>query len=129
MPDFERTRPWRVRFVYEPAAGKRSADGFDMLRAAVPMNVIQPFTRHSKINEAARFWFSRSVNFGMTMAMIDEKSKQPAPKTAAERRAERLKAELRANLARRKQQARARREGAEDERPGHLLSGNEPKVS
>jgi hypothetical protein len=61
--------------------------------------------------------------------MIDGKSNQPAPKTAAERRAERLKAELRANLARRKQQARARREGAEDDRPGHLLSDDEPKVS
>lgn len=40
----------------------------------------------------------------------------------ADRRAERLKAELRANLARRKLQARARREGAEDDRPGELLS-------
>ena len=44
-----------------------------------------------------------------------------APKSAADRRADRLKVELRANLARRKLQARARREGAEDERPGDLL--------
>lgn len=44
------------------------------------------------------------------------------PKTAAEKRAERLRAELRANLARRKIQARARREGKEDDRPGKLLS-------
>lgn len=43
-------------------------------------------------------------------------------KIAAEKRAERLRAELRSNLARRKQQARARREGAEDDRPGNLLS-------
>lgn len=52
----------------------------------------------------------------------DEKPQKTAPKSAAERRAERLKAELRANLARRKSQARARREGAEDTRPGDLLS-------
>jgi hypothetical protein len=50
--------------------------------------------------------------------------KPPAPPpTAAQRRAERLKAELRANLVRRKQQARARRDGAEDDRPGTLLDG------
>lgn len=51
----------------------------------------------------------------------DEDRSRPRPKTAAERRAERLKAELRANLARRKVQARARREGEEDDRPGNLL--------
>jgi hypothetical protein len=50
------------------------------------------------------------------------KSKRPTP---AERRAERLKAELKANLVRRKAQARARREGAEDDRPGKLISGND----
>jgi hypothetical protein len=46
-------------------------------------------------------------------------------KIAAEKRAERLRAELRANLARRKLQARARREGAEDERPGKLLANDD----
>jgi hypothetical protein len=61
--------------------------------------------------------------------MTDEKSDNRKRKTAAEQRAERLKAELRANLARRKLQARARREGAEDDRPRDLLSGNEPKIS
>ncbi len=54
--------------------------------------------------------------------MTDDKAERPVPKTAAERRAERLKAELRTNLARRKLQARARREGAEDDRPGDLIS-------
>jgi len=47
-------------------------------------------------------------------------------KIAAEKRAERLRAELRANLARRKLQARARREGAEDDRSGKLLADDEP---
>ncbi|WP_137156750.1 hypothetical protein [Rhizobium sp. FKL33] len=42
-----------------------------------------------------------------------------APRQARE---DRLKAELRANLAKRKQQARARRQGAEDARPGALIS-------
>jgi hypothetical protein len=42
-----------------------------------------------------------------------------APRQARE---ERLKAELRANLAKRKHQARARRQGAEDARPGALMS-------
>jgi hypothetical protein len=56
--------------------------------------------------------------------MTEDKSEKPAPKTAADRRAERLKVELRANLARRKVQARARREGAEDDRPGALLAGD-----
>ncbi len=55
--------------------------------------------------------------------MTDGKTEKPVRKSAAEQRAERLKAELRANLARRKQQARARREGAEDDRPGELLAG------
>lgn len=53
--------------------------------------------------------------------MAENKPEKPVRKTAAEQRAERLKAELRANLARRKLQARARREGAEDDRPGELL--------
>jgi hypothetical protein len=61
----------------------------------------------------------------MTVRMTDEKPEKPVRKTAAEQRAERLKAELRANLARRKLQARARREGAEDDRPGNLLSRDE----
>lgn len=47
-------------------------------------------------------------------------------KIAAEKRAERLRAELRANLARRKLQSRARREGAEDDRSGKLLVDDEP---
>lgn len=62
------------------------------------------------------------------MAMSDDHSEKPLPKTAAERRAERLKAELRANLGRRKQQARARREGAEDDRPGALIAGDDPET-
>jgi hypothetical protein len=37
-------------------------------------------------------------------------------------REDRLKAELRANLAKRKLQARARRQGSEDSRPGALMS-------
>lgn len=53
--------------------------------------------------------------------MSESKPEKPARKTAAEHRADRLKSELRANLARRKVQARARREGAEDDRPGELL--------
>ena len=53
--------------------------------------------------------------------MAESKPEKPERKTAAEKRAERLKVELRANLARRKVQARARREGAEDDRPGELL--------
>jgi hypothetical protein len=48
---------------------------------------------------------------------------------AAERRAERLRAELRANLGRRKQQSRARREGAEDDRPGTLLGDGDAPAS
>jgi hypothetical protein len=56
----------------------------------------------------------------------DSEKQKTAPKSAAERREERLKAELRANLARRKMQARARREGEEDDRPGDLLpEGNQ----
>jgi hypothetical protein len=50
-------------------------------------------------------------------------------KIQAAKRAERLRAELRANLARRKLQARARREGAEDDRPGNLLSDDDPARS
>jgi len=53
--------------------------------------------------------------------MAEDKPGKPETKTAAEKRAERLKLELRANLARRKVQARARREGAEDDRPGELF--------
>jgi hypothetical protein len=54
--------------------------------------------------------------------MSEDKSDNQAAAKRANGRAERLKAELRANLARRKQQTRARREGAEDARPGALLS-------
>jgi hypothetical protein len=57
--------------------------------------------------------------------MTDDPKPRATPKTAAERRAERLRAELRSNLARRKLQARARREGAEDDRPGNLLDATE----
>jgi len=56
--------------------------------------------------------------------MAEDKPEKPQRKTAAEQRSDRLKAELRANLARRKVQARARREGGEDERPGELLGGD-----
>jgi hypothetical protein len=52
--------------------------------------------------------------------MAENKPEKPGKKTAAEIRAERLKAELRANLARRKVQARARRQGEEDDRSGEL---------
>ena len=57
--------------------------------------------------------------------MTDDPEKKPRKpaRTPAEIRAERLKAELRANLARRKQQSRARREGGEDDRAGQLLPG------
>jgi phage protein D len=54
--------------------------------------------------------------------MSEDKSDTPAAAKRTNARDERLKAELRANLARRKQQTRARREGAEDARPGALLS-------
>jgi hypothetical protein len=52
-----------------------------------------------------------------------EKRRQPAP--PRQKREDRLKAELRANLAKRKLQARARRQGAEDARPGALMSGDD----
>jgi hypothetical protein len=63
----------------------------------------------------------------------DDRRAQPAPAPAGrpdvrgpkparpKNREDRLKAELRANLMRRKIQARARREGAEDGRDGSLL--------
>jgi hypothetical protein len=47
--------------------------------------------------------------------------KEQAARKAAERDL-RLKAQLRANLQRRKLQSRARREGAEDDRPGDLAT-------
>lgn len=47
--------------------------------------------------------------------------KEQAARKAAERDL-RLKTQLRANLQRRKQQSRARREGAEDDRPGDLAA-------
>jgi hypothetical protein len=56
--------------------------------------------------------------------MTNDDHEKPG-KSPADRRAERLKAELRANLARRKLQARARREGAEDDRSGELLPGRQ----
>ena len=46
---------------------------------------------------------------------------QPSPESL--RREMRLKEQLRVNLMRRKQQARARRAGEEDARPGALLAG------
>jgi hypothetical protein len=55
---------------------------------------------------------------------VDQKKNQPR-RSPAEIRAERLKAELRVNLARRKQQARARRVGAEDSRPGTLMASDD----
>jgi len=58
----------------------------------------------------------------MTAEADKDRSK---PKSAAEERAERLKAQLRANLVRRKMQARARRGGAEDDRSGKLNTGAE----
>jgi hypothetical protein len=83
----------------------------------------------SRRTAARDFGFSNPAFCSMTISMTEEKPDRPAPKTAAEKRAERLRAELRANLARRKLQARARREGAEDDRPGNLLAADEPKVS
>ena len=52
--------------------------------------------------------------------------KEQAARKAAERDL-RLKAQLRANLKRRKLQSRARREGAEDDRPGDLAATAEPR--
>lgn len=55
-----------------------------------------------------------------------EAQKRARRELAARKAAERdlrLKAQLRANLQRRKVQSRARREGAEDDRPGELASG------
>ena len=55
-----------------------------------------------------------------------EAQKRARREVAARKAAERdlrLKAQLRANLQRRKVQSRARREGAEDDRPGDLASG------
>jgi hypothetical protein len=49
-----------------------------------------------------------------------EQRRQAAAKPVS--REDRLKAELRANLAKRKLQARARRQGAEDARPGALMT-------
>lgn len=74
-------------------------------------------------NDRLQNWFSRFPLLRYDHGMAEEKSEKPAHKSAADRRAERLKAELRANLARRKVQARARRAGAEDDRPGELISG------
>ncbi|TCD15257.1 hypothetical protein [Oricola cellulosilytica] len=48
-----------------------------------------------------------------------------APKADADSRKERLAAQLRANLARRKAQARAKRAGAADERPEGLAPSPE----
>jgi hypothetical protein len=67
------------------------------------------------------------LRYVSAMTANDDKPEKPKPKTAAERRAERLKAELRANLARRKLQARARRDGGEDNRPGDLLTDGASK--
>ena len=77
----------------------------------------------------------RGINGDKPHAGAEADSESAAPKgnislrIAAEKRAERLRAELRANLARRKLQARARREGAEDDRPGNLLSDDDPARS
>ena len=49
---------------------------------------------------------------------MGRQSDSPKPVQAAESRKERLAAELRANLQRRKQQSRARRQGAMDETAG-----------
>ncbi|RST85182.1 hypothetical protein EJC49_17040 [Aquibium carbonis] len=51
---------------------------------------------------------------------------RPAENVAAERRKARLAEQLRANLQRRKQQARARRAGDADDRQG-LNDGTEPQ--
>ena len=48
--------------------------------------------------------------------------KNAPPKTPKEARAARLAEQLRANLARRKAQARARREGEPDERPEGIVA-------
>ena len=52
--------------------------------------------------------------------------KEQAARKAAERDL-RLKVQLRANLQRRKLQSRARREGAEDDRPGDLATTTEQR--
>jgi hypothetical protein len=58
----------------------------------------------------------------------EQDPKQPRRPAAAKSasRDDRLKAELRANLAKRKLQARARRQGAEDARPGALMPPGDP---
>jgi hypothetical protein len=76
------------------------------------------------------FWRGRRVILekeadptGAAMPVSGER-KQNAAAKAKESRDERLKSQLRANLQRRKQQARARREGREDDRPGDLAIGD-----
>ena len=62
---------------------------------------------------------------GESASETDEAQKRARKEAAARKAAERdlrLKAQLRANLQRRRVQTRARREGAEDDRPGDLAS-------
>jgi hypothetical protein len=69
---------------------------------------------------------TQEINAGAAPAEADVEAQKRARKEQAARKAAerdlRLKAQLRANLQRRKVQSRARREGAEDDRPGDLAS-------
>ena len=69
---------------------------------------------------------TQEIDGGADMADADLEAQKRARKEQAARKAAerdlRLKAQLRANLQRRKVQSRARREGAEDDRPGDLAA-------
>jgi hypothetical protein len=66
------------------------------------------------------------IGDGVASSETDVETQKQARKEQAARKAAerdlRLKAQLRANLQRRKLQSRARREGAEDDRPGDLAT-------
>ena len=70
----------------------------------------------------------QDIDGGATAADADPEAQKRARKEQAARKAAerdlRLKAQLRANLQRRKVQSRARREGGEDDRPGDLASSS-----
>ena len=69
---------------------------------------------------------SEEIEGGVDVGDADNEAAKRARKEQAARKAAerdlRLKAQLRANLQRRKVQNRARREGAEDDRPGDLAT-------
>jgi hypothetical protein len=73
----------------------------------------------------------QEIDGGADMVEADLEAQKRARKEQAARKAAerdlRLKAQLRANLQRRKVQIRARREGAEDERSGDLAARPGPR--